>query len=160
MDGSAWLLLRGYGRVGGWLDAQYGAGRPRGRGQGGRDPGELLFAVGGGGEPGLEGRWRQVNAAVQHSVEERGVRGGGLVLGVGEVGHRIGAAEKDREQAARGRQVMRYADGGELGRDQLRERARERIDGGVHLGRAGAQRGQARRGGQRVPRQRARLVHR
>src|SRR3984885_9834470 len=114
----------------------------------------------GGGEPRLEGGRREVDAAVEHGVEERGVRGGGLVLGVVEVGDRVGAADEDREQAARGRQVMRYADGGELGRDQLRERARERVDRGVHLGRAGAQGGQARRGGQRVPRQRARLVHR
>src|SRR6202021_2188630 len=115
-----------------------GGGAGGGRERGG-DAGQLFLAVGGGGEPGLKRRRRQVHAAVQHGVEERRVGGGGLVLGVGEVGHRVGAADEDGEQTAGGRQVVRYPDGGELGRDQLRERARERVDRGVHLGRAGAQ---------------------
>src|ERR1700679_1287972 len=104
-----------------------------GGGEGGRDAGEFLVAVRGGGEPGLERRWRQVHAAVEHGVEERGVRGGRLVLGVVEVGDRVGATDEDGEQAARGRQVVRHPDGGQFARDQLGERARERVDRAVDV---------------------------
>src|SRR5580704_16740981 len=42
------------------------------------DLGECLVVVGGGDEPGLEGGRGKVHAAVEHGVEKRGVRGGGL----------------------------------------------------------------------------------
>ena len=81
-------------------------------------------------------------------------------LAAGEVPDRAGDAEEHREQAARLLQPERHRRGGQRVRGQLGHGRGGLVHPCVHLGRAGAERGQPGRGGQRVAGQRAGLVHR
>src|SRR5438876_8094561 len=93
------LSLAAYPGVGSARAQGLRGGTGRG-GDGVRDTGQRLLVVRGRDEPGLEGGRREVDAAVEHGVEEGRVGDGGLVPGVGEVQHRLGTAEEDGEQAA------------------------------------------------------------
>jgi tetratricopeptide (TPR) repeat protein len=142
------------------LRAQDGGGGAGGGRRGVGYPRQRLLIVGGGDEPRLEGRRRQVHPAVEHRVKERGVRGRGLVLGRREVTDRARAAEEEGEQAARGGQVVRDAGLVQGRRHELGQRPRERVHRRVHVRGARLERGQPGRRRQRVAGQRARLVNR
>jgi tetratricopeptide (TPR) repeat protein len=142
------------------LPREDGGGCPGGGGHRVGDPRQRPLVMRRRDEPGLERRWRQVHAAIQHRVEEGRVGGRRLVLGLGEAGHWRGAPDEEGEQVPGDRQVVRDAGLRQRRGHQLGQLARERVHRRVHLRRAGAQRGQPGGGGQRIARQRARLVDR
>ena len=114
---------------------------PRRRPGGGRkrvgDAGQGGLVVRRGQEPGLERRRRQVDAAVEHGVEERGVGRGATGLGVGEVAHRRRPAQEHREQVPRLVQPERHPGRGQRRGGQLGHGGGGLVDPRVHLGRAG-----------------------
>ncbi len=108
-------------------------------------------------EPGLVRGRRQVDAAVQHRVEERRVAPRLLPPGAVVVAHLV-LGEEDREQAAGGLHPVRHALLGQRLRDQPGDRRRRGVDAQVDLVGAGPERGQPGRHRDRVPGQRAGLV--
>src|SRR6478735_590327 len=135
--------------------------RRSGRGRGGRqgidDGGQGPVVVRRGDEPRLVRRRGQVDALVEHRVEERGVGAGVLLARPGEVADRA-VAEEHREHGAGGLDDVR--DAGRL--EVLGGGGADRLRGGVELrvdvGRREPQGGEAGRRGDRVPRERASLV--
>ena len=115
----------------------------------GQDPVDLGVAVGQGHEPGLEGARGQVDAALQHGVEEAGIGGGVLAAGGVVVAHLVGGQE-DAEQVAG---ALRAPGAGRLeGVGQpVAEGDRQAVQVPVGVVVEQRQGGQAGRGGQRVP---------
>ena len=122
---------------------------------------ERAVVVGGGEEPRLEGARRQVDALVEHRVEERLEHLGVLARRGGVVAHRLPVGgEEDAEHVAARLHDVGYAGPGQLLADRTRERRRGRVDVGVDLVGRQPQRGQPGGGRDRVTGEGARLVDR
>src|SRR5262249_17162850 len=133
-------------------------GGPRRAGQRRGDALHRLVVVSGRDEPCLIWRRRQGDAGGQHGGEESRQRGAGRAAGTIEIPDLTGGSQEYRKQVPGFLEPERHARGAQGLGGELGHLGGHRVDPRVHLGRAGAQRGQARGGGQGVPRQRARLV--
>ena len=132
-------------------------GGPRGCGKGVEDRLDSPVVVGAGQEPRLVRRGREVDPAVEHGMEERGVRREVLAAGAGEVGDR-GVGEEHREHRPGRLDDVGDAGGGERVGDAGLDRVTGAVQVGVDLVGGQPQRGQPGGGRDRVPRQGARLV--
>src|SRR6266516_4622747 len=117
---------------------------------GGEDLVDLSVAVGDREEPGLVGAWGQVDAAVEHGVEEAGV-GGGVLLDGAAVVEDLVPGEEDAEESAGALHPGRQPGVVEGSLEAAAEDAGEPVEMGVGDIIEQGEGGETRRGRQRVP---------